>query len=57
MFCCRKTTPELRKHAGRAIMKTVDLTWHNLNSTVLVDGPEITIRPVRIRRLPSEDAR
>ena len=28
----------------------VDLTWHNPNSLVLVEGPEISIIPVRRRR-------
>jgi hypothetical protein len=32
------------------------LTWHNPNSSVLVEGPEITIRPVGTRRLPSQIA-
>jgi hypothetical protein len=41
---------------GRVIMKGVGLTWHNPNSLVLVEGPEIAIQPVGIRRLPSEVA-
>jgi hypothetical protein len=31
----------------------VGLTWHNPNSLVLVEGPEIMIQPVGVRRLPS----
>jgi hypothetical protein len=34
----------------------VGLTWHNPNSLVLVEGPEIAIPPMGIRRLPSEVA-
>lgn len=32
----------------------VDLTWHNPNPLIMVEGPEIVIRPVGIRRLPSD---
>jgi hypothetical protein len=35
----------------------VGLTWHNPNSSILVDGPEIAIQPVGIHRRPSKDAR
>ncbi|MFC5108307.1 hypothetical protein [Kibdelosporangium philippinense] len=35
------------------LVDLVGLTWHNPNSLVLVEGPEIEIRPVAIRRLPS----
>jgi hypothetical protein len=29
------------------------LTWHNPNPLIMVDGPEIEIEPVGIRRLPT----
>jgi cation diffusion facilitator CzcD-associated flavoprotein CzcO len=32
------------------------LTWHNPKSLVLVEGPEITIQPVGLRRLTSGSA-
>jgi hypothetical protein len=32
---------------------TGHLTWHNPNSLLLVEGPEITIQPAGIRRLPA----
>jgi hypothetical protein len=34
----------------------VGLTWHKPNSLVLVEGPEMVIRTVRIRRLPAQIA-
>jgi hypothetical protein len=34
----------------------VGLTWHNPNTLVLVEGPEIVIQPVGIRQLPTEVA-
>lgn len=45
-------------HAGKGSNSDprVGLTWHNPNSLVLVEGPEIEICPVGIRRLPSEVA-
>lgn len=45
-----------REGAQAPNMPSVGLTWHNPNSLVLVEGPEIAIRPVGIRRLPSEVA-
>ena len=30
---------------------SVGLTWHNPNTPVLAEGPEISIKPVRIRRV------
>ncbi|WP_255738354.1 hypothetical protein [Frankia sp. CiP3] len=35
---------------------SVDLTHHNKNQTILVQGPEITIRPVAARLLTRDDA-
>jgi hypothetical protein len=35
----------------------VGLTWHNPNCSVLVEGPEIVIQPVGIRRLSAGEAR
>ena len=29
----------------------VDLTWHNPNTPMLVEGPEITIKPVGTHRV------
>lgn len=34
--------------------RTVGLTWHNPNSRAFVEGPEIAIRPVGVRRLHPE---
>jgi hypothetical protein len=53
----RKTTPDLRKHADRACNKMVGLTWHNPNTLVLAEGPEISIKPVGIRRVSAGEAR
>lgn len=36
--------------------RQVGLTWHKPNSLVLVEGPEMVIRTVRIRRLPAQIA-
>jgi hypothetical protein len=33
--------------------QVVGLTWHNPNPLIMVDGPEIQIEPVGIRRLPA----
>ncbi len=38
------------------INNSVDLTHHNKNRTIMVEGPEITIRPVATRGLTSGDA-
>lgn len=40
---------KIAKHdeiAGQMRCQGVDLTWHNTNFSVLVEGPEIAIRPV-----------
>ena len=37
-------------------VEEVGLMWHNPNSLVLVEAPEIAIQPVGIRRLPAEVA-
>jgi hypothetical protein len=39
------------------MLRWVDLMWHNPNSSVLVEGPEITIQPVGSRRLSTGDVR
>jgi hypothetical protein len=35
------------------LCKVVGLTWQNPNSLVLVEGPELTIQPLGVRRLPT----
>ncbi len=50
---------ERRSYASllsRRCVGRVGLTWHNPKSSVLVEGPELVIRPVAIRRLPATDA-
>ncbi len=37
-------------------MSEVGLTWHNPNTPVLVEGPEITIKPVSTRRVVAGEA-
>lgn len=44
------------KRHPRSHTELVGLTWHNPNSLVLVEGPEIAIQPVGIRWLPSDVA-
>jgi hypothetical protein len=39
------------------LLEPVDLTLQHTNHTVLVEGPEITIRPVGTRRLVPGDSR
>ncbi|ORT51621.1 hypothetical protein E0F15_14605 [Frankia sp. B2] len=39
------------------IRKRVDLTRQQKNRSVLVEGPEITVRPVGTRQLTRNDAR
>ena len=62
----QKTMPDLRSQPGRAIIKTVGLTWHNPNS-LTVEGCEIRIKPVasgrssstpvsRLKRLPGRES-
>jgi hypothetical protein len=40
---------------GRRADGEEGLTWHNPNSLILVEGPEIKVQPVGIRRLPAGD--
>jgi hypothetical protein len=49
----KPTNPDRQPRCHRFESPMVDLTWHNPNSLVLVEGPEIMIQPVGIRRLPS----
>jgi hypothetical protein len=43
-------------HRSMAWAFTVGLMWHNPNLSIIVEGPEIKIEPVGIRRLPPEIA-
>lgn len=38
-------------------MTSPGLTWHNPNTLVLAEGPEISIKPVGIRRVSAGEAR
>jgi hypothetical protein len=47
------TDDVVRAFRGHTSPKDVGLTWHNPNTPVLAEGPEIVIKPVGIRRLAS----
>jgi hypothetical protein len=48
-----KTTMKIFQASSRRRLTWcfVDLTWHNPNTPVLAEGPEITIKPVGIRHI------
>jgi hypothetical protein len=49
----RPDTTEQKPLVRAKLEPVVGLMWHNPNSSVLVEGPEMAIRPVGIRRRPS----
>lgn len=49
MFCGSRNDTVVT--TSRTSRKVVDLTWQHKNHTLLVEGPEITVRPVGTRRL------
>ncbi len=48
--------PPDREDRGLNLIGLVDLTHHQKNHLILVEGPEITIRPVAARLLTRSDA-
>jgi hypothetical protein len=52
----RGSNPELSSAAANLATRLLDLTCQHKNHTVLVEGPEITIKPVGTRRVSAGEA-
>ncbi len=56
MVCANSYTTRSDGVRHLPIGRMVDLTHHNKDRSILIQGPEITIRPVSMRLLTRDDA-